>query len=840
MPATLRQFIQALGLKAIYDGADTPQGLYRPVSPELAQEFELAKAYFQRYGTRYAKLARTDKFRARYIARHGEASPIPSTTKSFYSINGIIVCTLPGADGLIGQGTSGKVQFAYGMDGRIYVLKKELMHKTALREEAAPDSHVQQELESELTYSATLGQMVGHRARGGRVEDFTDEISSNRMAKADYGDARVQQHYILMPYLGETLSSHIRQGGSTYDKSQRFSLAVKLFWSVYRLHQGYASHDGRVIAHRDIKPENFVFDDSLYATVKAIDYGSASSDIDELGADDGSPAYKPADFAIYTSQAQDIFAALRTVYLPPSFDMYRNKNVLRCEEESWLLSDSDYDSIPSFLREQFLDTADGKLKPGLSGDVSANLPAALFALLTNPNLDCVSLINTFRNNQDALNTVIYLSFAELINDFDTEELSLFLREQNKVAAISALSPMMHELSSKLMAEVFRIVRETDFPETNPLYKALCEIAARDPDERFMILDIIEKNSALTHQGEVFVFLAQASPSLLLWLTKHQSLLSYSGTLPIDEVGIFLNNLLLLEACEQEVVFKFFNVALEAGLQDDFTSLTSQVGFLRLISALNPESGDKDKVLATIKGVKRTGAQLSAKAFTFFFHHPSQSNPHQHRRVKGRLKQKRMLSMTMKPKKSLTLPIKVELLHYLKQQRQYYLDKYRKDMNIRGEAYSLPSHDKAIHFKKQAKKHYRKLKAIRALIKKIHNAPKGQERQAFDSWLEQHDDTLSIETYRDAFKKVGGTHHLIAHCQQCLALAPTLKPKVSRAKRLERRQESFRFFRQATLTLTLKQTPAIVAREMVMIDEDHFTDAEERQQGASLDEVPHLA
>lgn len=153
---------------------------------------------------------------------------------------------------------------------------------------------------------------------GGQVFYLEDKIAKDlgvagrRAYRHDSGKS-----YIPYKYLGQSLNTYLKEHKLT--RNEQFDLAIKVLLKVCELHSGHGSSNGKRYAHLDIKPENIAIDNGQ---VSLIDFGFAENLQGRLDNLKGTLTYLPADAMKVNKQKLDIFATLRTLWLPSEFKAY--------------------------------------------------------------------------------------------------------------------------------------------------------------------------------------------------------------------------------------------------------------------------------------------------------------------------------------------------------------------------------------------------------------------------------------------------------------------------------------------------------------------------------------
>ncbi len=146
---------------------------------------------------------------------------------------------------------------------------------------------------------------------------------------------KFQEHYIVMPNLGQPLLSRLQD--KTLSQSQRLDWAIQACLQVMRIHQGRLNNcQHPPYAHRDIKPENFVID--AEEQLHIVDFGFAEPKSNEITrSHKGSPRYLPTINRFkqgITSTQIDHFALRRTLYLPEAYHCFHPRGKVEFVENN--------------------------------------------------------------------------------------------------------------------------------------------------------------------------------------------------------------------------------------------------------------------------------------------------------------------------------------------------------------------------------------------------------------------------------------------------------------------------------------------------------------------------
>ncbi|ALA26009.1 kinase [Piscirickettsia salmonis] len=162
--------------------------------------------------------------------------------------------------------------------------------------------------------------------------------------------------YQVYRFLGLPLDQYLRQNRLT--EEERLDLAIKVSQAVHHLHIGTQSRSHTCYAHLDLKPSNICIDHE--GQVHLIDYGFSKSLAGRLTHRKGTSSYLSVDYASASKEALDIFALLRTLYLPKKFKTYTQKAKKSRDHHEYILNDDIISK--NGLLYALLDTEDGKIK----------------------------------------------------------------------------------------------------------------------------------------------------------------------------------------------------------------------------------------------------------------------------------------------------------------------------------------------------------------------------------------------------------------------------------------------------------------------------------------------
>lgn len=128
-----------------------------------------------------------------------------------------------------------------------------------------------------------------------------------------------KKYYIVYNYYGQSLYYYLNF--NLLSRSQQFDLAISLTLSLYNLHNGGCSKQGRGYVHYDIKPENVTLDQN--GDVHLIDFGH-SEEFSSIDRDKfkGSYLYIPYNHGNTSKESHDMFSLLRTLYMPNRYVTY--------------------------------------------------------------------------------------------------------------------------------------------------------------------------------------------------------------------------------------------------------------------------------------------------------------------------------------------------------------------------------------------------------------------------------------------------------------------------------------------------------------------------------------
>ncbi|WP_395167971.1 protein kinase domain-containing protein [Piscirickettsia salmonis] len=172
--------------------------------------------------------------------------------------------------------------------------------------------------------------------------------------------------YQVYRFLGLPLDQYLRQNRLT--EEERLDLAIKVSQAVHHLHIGTQSRSHTCYAHLDLKPSNICIDHE--GQVHLIDYGFSESLAGRLTHRKGTSSYLSVDYASASKEALDIFALLRTLYLPKKFKTYTQKAKKSRDHHEYILNDDIISK--NGLLYALLDTEDGKIKHTLDLDLDTD------------------------------------------------------------------------------------------------------------------------------------------------------------------------------------------------------------------------------------------------------------------------------------------------------------------------------------------------------------------------------------------------------------------------------------------------------------------------------------
>lgn len=274
---------------------------------------------------------------------------------SFIKINGKIFCLL---NHCLGRGGSATVNLATDQYGNNYAIRIILI----------PDNEQKENEEN------------SHRIA------FDTGIAQKEYCFIEKEhNSGVLQCYSVQKYLvGENLKEYLTRH-TELRIEEKIELAIKIAKKIESLHSGKLSKTKTKYAHLDIKPENFMVD--LNRNVDLIDFGDAeklnteTSGSQSVPTRKGTRQYISIDYLSAKNYEKDIFALLRTLYLPEN--MISNQlgfsfRVINPEEKENLKCIFTEHDVEELQLKDFLDTTDGKVKKNLTiTDLISRLKKAL-------------------------------------------------------------------------------------------------------------------------------------------------------------------------------------------------------------------------------------------------------------------------------------------------------------------------------------------------------------------------------------------------------------------------------------------------------------------------------
>ncbi|MCF6764680.1 protein kinase [Thiotrichales bacterium 19S3-7] len=317
------------------------------IDETLNTQFAYAEEYFF-HQVKSHKLSRQSiKNRMNKRFRKNTTTINYSFIKVSYNSNATILCISHESLSSIGHN---KVKIAYDNKENIYALK--IIKKNSIM-------NVNSIFDNELNTMLDLGLGIG-------------------------GLKRKKKLYLAYYYLGSPLRSTINKILDDHDK--QIELAIQIAIEVYELHtKGYT--------HGDIKPENIVIDKN--GEVHLIDFSSAKDINSNTLFNPQLPRtklYLPKDYLSLSESKADIFALLRTIYLPKIIHNYNNNEFttrndenerLKEEAVTWILNDEHI--INNKILNDLFNTSKGLSKNIQVGDIVVYLILYRYEMLTEDN-----------------------------------------------------------------------------------------------------------------------------------------------------------------------------------------------------------------------------------------------------------------------------------------------------------------------------------------------------------------------------------------------------------------------------------------------------------------------
>jgi len=273
---------------------------------------------------------------------------------------------------ILGEGSFGTVKLGQTVDKKLWAIKE--------TKKLSGISLAQKE--------TTTAKRVG-LAITGFCHDGLPESSSS--------DAKFTTIY---HYLGTSLLGFLGQSDWTNDaanKDKQYELAIKTCFKLWKLHIGFATADNKPLAHGDIKPENIVIDDK--GNVHFIDYGFSQDLENRTDSVQGTSLYLPTSLITknHTREELDVFALIRTLYLPRSFwflkipkDRKLPLGRAHCSDKNEMESIfSDKIVLENPALRNILDTSDGNIKDTSVADLLCKLILLRHNIFSIENFDQV-------------------------------------------------------------------------------------------------------------------------------------------------------------------------------------------------------------------------------------------------------------------------------------------------------------------------------------------------------------------------------------------------------------------------------------------------------------------
>ncbi len=308
----------------------------------------------------------------------------------------------------LGEGIYGRVKLAQDKEGRLYVLK---IQKT---------KHASHQNVRFFQFSSEWEARVAYDV--GAASKPTILIRNNG-----------KKTYILYHYLGMPLQSYLEKHLTI---EQRYDIAVKIAFAVYRLHSGKSSKENTSYTHLDIKPHNMVIDDK--ACVHLIDYG-CSDYVGSINRSDikGARLYVPKNPIGILFEQIDVFSLLRTLYIPQIVYLVNRINrdakpdkmtyqelIKQNPSDPAIGVFSDSLATENPCLHQFLDTTDSEIRTESALQVTAVLILAKYGLLSESNL--YSCLNDFLDVAEKIVALYEKSHANKENSLNTHSLQAIL------------------------------------------------------------------------------------------------------------------------------------------------------------------------------------------------------------------------------------------------------------------------------------------------------------------------------------------------------------------------------------------------------------------------------
>ncbi|OAJ34673.1 protein kinase domain-containing protein [Piscirickettsia salmonis] len=326
---------------------------------------------------------------------------------------------LRGADGEIfvksngkalGVGTFGKVTFGQTENGQMWAIKKS---PTTVTLPEKGKVNLLPSLLKESDIAVDLGK-----------------------AKRPFQGKDGSKCYQIYQFLGTPLDKHLSE--NALDEEQRFDLAIKIVQAVYHLHVGTYARSKVSYAHLDLKPANICVGDQ--GQVHLIDYGFSENLTGTLSRLKGTLIFLPQRPVGTSKEVLDVFALLRTLYLPELFRTPKGWVTRADSHKEGVVSLFSYDFAEKNNLTLLLDTYDGRVKDKSIIFILCNLILLRWSLAVDANLKKVlERPREFNENYECL-VALGLNSAEYVQSIITnpDSIGRFKQEQSNLLKLNQL------------------------------------------------------------------------------------------------------------------------------------------------------------------------------------------------------------------------------------------------------------------------------------------------------------------------------------------------------------------------------------------------------------------
>jgi serine/threonine protein kinase len=231
---------------------------------------------------------------------------------SFIKLENTVYATLPKSEnGILGEGSFGKVRLAIDEHGHKYAIKVEKIQD-------AGQKNLQIKLDEsnhEMAITTDLGVGV---------------TQYKHLSK----EGRYKKIYSVMHHKGEQLYDFLKENKDKLTDEQRLDIAIKVCKAVDNLHSGHSSKTGQVYAHCDLKPQNMTIDSQL--NISLVDFDLSTTQIDRQAEIQGTPAFLPINITQYTNRKIDKFGLKRILFYHEDYIGLQNASLNPNEIQSLL------------------------------------------------------------------------------------------------------------------------------------------------------------------------------------------------------------------------------------------------------------------------------------------------------------------------------------------------------------------------------------------------------------------------------------------------------------------------------------------------------------------------